>query len=172
MRPSPTETTPPATRTRNGDSGSPLLAAGAVASPTNVAAEPQRWWSLSRRDQCLVFAGLAAGALLLAYQWTHAGDRIDFETQPLVVLDFKLDINGADWPELCLLPGVGESLAQSIVEDRQRRGPFASHEDLLRVRKLGPKTLAAIRPYLLPLEESQGPNAAEVGGASPPNLVD
>ena len=59
-------------------------------------------------------------------------------------------------PELAELPGVGETLARRIVEVRRERGPFADHEDLRRVRGIGPRTLERLRPYLLPMAESGG----------------
>ena len=37
---------------------------------------------------------------------------------------FQVDINTASWPELVQLPGVGRTLAERIVESRQRQGPF------------------------------------------------
>jgi competence protein ComEA len=50
------------------------------------------------------------------------------------------------------LPEIGEALAKGIVESREQDGPFASHDDLDRVRGIGPKTLERIRPYLRPVE--------------------
>jgi competence protein ComEA len=64
---------------------------------------------------------------------------------------FQVDINQADWPELAQLPGVGITLAQRIVERRESEGPFRTHDQLLDIRGIGPKTLEAIRPYLLPM---------------------
>jgi competence protein ComEA len=68
-------------------------------------------------------------------------------------------VAGADWPELSLLPGVGETLARRIVESRSKHGRFADLDDLRRVRGIGPKTLERIRPFLRPL-----PPAANVAG--------
>ncbi|HUG42586.1 MAG TPA: helix-hairpin-helix domain-containing protein [Longimicrobiales bacterium] len=60
----------------------------------------------------------------------------------------RLDPNGADATELDRLPRVGPALAARIVEDRARNGPFRSAEDLLRVRGVGPRMLAEVRPHL------------------------
>ena len=57
------------------------------------------------------------------------------------------------WPELSQLPGIGETLARRIVESRVDDGPFVDHSDLTRVRGIGPRTLARIAPYLLPMPE-------------------
>ena len=59
-----------------------------------------------------------------------------------------LDVNHADAAALARLPGVGSGLAQRIVEERQRRGRFDSPEALRYVLGMGPKKLAAIRPFI------------------------
>jgi len=56
-----------------------------------------------------------------------------------------LNINKATMEELSTLPGVGTKLAQAILAFREEHGPFKSAEDLLQVRGVGPKKLAAIR---------------------------
>ena len=110
---------------------------------------------LRHRDQSvvalvvLVSLGLAAGAWIR--QGGHRGHLVDIEHVRPRIQQFSLDVNAADWPEWTLLPGVGETLARRIVEYRQQRGPFERHEDLLRVRGIGPQTLKNIRTYLLPV---------------------
>lgn len=59
-----------------------------------------------------------------------------------------LDVNRADVPALARLPGVSPALAQRIVEERERRGRFDSPEALRYVLGMGPKKLAAIRPFI------------------------
>jgi len=59
-----------------------------------------------------------------------------------------LDVNHADAAALARLPGVGSGLAQRIVEERERRGRFDSPEALRYVLGMGPKKLAAIRPFI------------------------
>lgn len=39
------------------------------------------------------------------------------------------------------MPGVGPAKAKAIVDDRERNGPFASVEDVERVKGIGPKLL-------------------------------
>ena len=63
-------------------------------------------------------------------------------------------MNEADWPELSQLPGVGETLAQRIVESRETAGAFVDNEDLQRVRGIGPRTFERIKPYLRPMPGS------------------
>lgn len=58
-----------------------------------------------------------------------------------------LDLNRADTLALQSLPGVGPALARRIVEARAGE-PFRSVDDLLRVRGIGPATLARLRPLV------------------------
>jgi competence ComEA-like helix-hairpin-helix protein len=60
----------------------------------------------------------------------------------------RIDPNRAAAAELVRLPGIGPSLAGRIVADRDQHGAFASPEDLMRVRGIGPRTLDRIRPFL------------------------
>ena len=59
-----------------------------------------------------------------------------------------LDVNRATEDELRALPGLGGVLAARIVEVRQREGPFASLDDLRRVRGLGRAKLARLADTL------------------------
>lgn len=59
-----------------------------------------------------------------------------------------LDVNHADAAAFARLPGVGAGMAQRIVEERERRGRFDSPEALRYVLGMGPKKLAAIRPFI------------------------
>ena len=58
-----------------------------------------------------------------------------------------VDLNRADTLELQGLPGVGPVLARRIVEARAQ-APFRSVDDLLRVRGIGPATLARLGPLV------------------------
>lgn len=57
-------------------------------------------------------------------------------------------INDASPEALRHLPGIGEKRAKAIVELRARLGKLRRPEDLLRVKGLGRKRLAKIRPLL------------------------
>jgi competence protein ComEA len=59
-----------------------------------------------------------------------------------------VNINNATAAQLDALPGVGPATAQAIVSDRQQHGPFASVDDLARVRGIGPAKLAQLRPLV------------------------
>jgi len=125
--------------------------------------KPTPAWLLRRADQAAI-AGLALAALVaLACYWTvHGGLRrrlIEIDREPPRQAQFLVDLNMAHWAELAQLPGIGEGLARRIVESRQREGPFTDHDDLRRVRGIGPKTLEQLKPYLRPL-----PPAGNIAG--------
>jgi len=56
-----------------------------------------------------------------------------------------VNINTASPSELEALPGVGEVIAQRIVDFRTANGPFASVDELLEVSGIGEATLEAMR---------------------------
>ncbi len=64
-------------------------------------------------------------------------------TQPAII-----DLNLATAVDLDRLPGVGPSTAKAIIDHRTRNGPFASVDDLLKVKGIGPAKLAEIRPWV------------------------
>jgi len=137
--------------------------------PPNEAPSRPPWpqFILRRADQATVAALLVLSlAVILAWCLHESQLRtrlIDIETAQPLAIQFQLDINHADWPEIALLPNIGEQLAKRIVADRQQRGPFRQTAELTRVRGIGPRTLESIQPYLLPLP----PPAATAGSTSP-----
>lgn len=115
-----------------------------------------RWQPLLRRaDQGCLGVVVAVSLLAMAGYWVAESREqrglIDIESVEKRPISFQVDINRADWPELTLLPGVGEVLAKSIVESREAKGEFRSHDELRRVKGIGKKTLDKIRPYLVPI---------------------
>jgi competence protein ComEA len=60
----------------------------------------------------------------------------------------KIDINRAETWLLEALPGIGEVLAQRIVDYRSENGPFRRIEDLLKVSGIGPATFEQIKDYI------------------------
>ncbi len=82
----------------------------------------------------------------LVYVPPLAGESIQTPTpnHPPVV-----HINSATVEELDMLPGIGPSLAQAIIDYRTENGPFVSLEDLNNVPGLGPSKLDAIRDLVV-----------------------
>jgi competence protein ComEA len=60
----------------------------------------------------------------------------------------KVNVNSADTSQLALLPRVGPSIAQRIVDYRKENGPFKKLEDLMLVKGIGEKTFELIKPYV------------------------
>lgn len=57
----------------------------------------------------------------------------------------EVAVNSATAEQLQTLPGIGAVTARRILEYRQAHGPFASVDDLLQVKGVGPHTLERIR---------------------------
>ena len=60
----------------------------------------------------------------------------------------KVNLNTATQAQLEGLPGVGPAFAQAILAERQRRGGFASVNDLRSVRGIGEKRFADLAPLV------------------------
>jgi competence protein ComEA len=106
-------------------------------------------------------------AFLLLGWHLYAGSRWAARPTELGPADLRLDINRATEPELRQLPGVGETLARHIVDERQRQGGFRSVDDLRRVRGIGPVTLEPLRNLV---EVGPYPSRGE-GPPLPPRVV-
>jgi len=84
--------------------------------------------------------GAARELVALAAPLTD-GEVVQVPRQRAADGDPRVRLNEADVRALTRLPGIGPALAKRIVAAR----PFATVDDLLRVRGIGPKTLAALR---------------------------
>jgi competence protein ComEA len=122
--------------------------------------EKPAWRPLLRHSDQMVVGTLVAAALVgMAAYWLvrggYRGGLVDIDRAEPLVARYLVDINRAEWPELAQLPRVGPILARRIVDSRLARGPFADHDDLLRVDGIGPRTLDQMKPYLLPMPDRQ-----------------
>lgn len=59
-----------------------------------------------------------------------------------------VNLNQASAEQLALLPHVGPSIAERIVEFRETNGEFKAVDDLLLVRGIGEATFELIRPHV------------------------
>ena len=67
----------------------------------------------------------------------------------------SVSVNAAGKEELTELYGVGETIAEMILAERQKNGPYYYPEDLEAVRGIGPATLLKFRSMIdLSLDES------------------
>ena len=64
-----------------------------------------------------------------------------------LVFSIPLDLNRISIEDLCLIPGIGESLAREMITYRKRRGGFRSVEDLKNVRGIGEKKYQNLKGF-------------------------
>jgi competence protein ComEA len=95
---------------------------------------------MARRLAVAAVVALTLGALPVQAPFVHAA-----EAKPQASL---VDINKAGVEDLMAVPGIGQVIAQRIVEYRDKNGPYASVDDLLKVQGIGEKSLAKIRERL------------------------
>ena len=66
----------------------------------------------------------------------------------------KVNINTADVVELCLIPGIGEKLADRIIAYRRANNGFKKAEDITNVEGIGRKSFDKIKDFII-TEETQ-----------------
>lgn len=94
----------------------------------------------------LIITGIFIGRQIpSAHKLTPSEDITDSESFSESVL---IDINTAGKQELIMLPGIGETIAQRIIEYRNLHGNFRSVNDLLQIEGIGAGKLKAIEEYL------------------------
>jgi competence protein ComEA len=84
---------------------------------------------------------MVAGLLALAFLFA-ALPALGAETRGVV------NVNSANATQLALLPRVGPSVAERIVDYRKQNGPFKKPEDLMLVQGIGEKTFQLLKPYV------------------------
>ena len=98
---------------------------------------------------CLLVAGfslLGLIVILVSMYWMHRQPPL-LEASPQ-----RINPNTASMASLVRLPGIGKARAMDIIHYRQNKKPdepvFISAHDLENIRGIGPKTAAALEPWL------------------------
>jgi competence protein ComEA len=127
--------------------------------PSPPASNTNYVWLLRSADQAVLAALILLALVAMGGWWiSHSGlgnRLVEADQDQRHATNFQVDINTADLPELTQLPGIGDTLAQRIIETRQTAGPFAQLDDLRNVKGIGPKIMERIRPYLLPMPKDK-----------------
>jgi competence ComEA-like helix-hairpin-helix protein len=128
-----------------------------MASQSQDQSPRQRFEILRRAEQpfIAIVCGMAVAACLGYWTMRYVNrDRlIEIDRAAPLNAEFKVDINTASWPEIVVLPDVGEATARAIVAERAHNGPYTDLEDLAhRVHGVGPRMLEQISPYILPCQ--------------------
>lgn len=84
---------------------------------------------------------------IVEYISTENGTNI-IENSNRTSTNSKININKADIEDLKLLPGVGDSLGQKILNYRKENGKFESIEDLKNVNGIGDKKFESLKEYI------------------------
>ena len=82
----------------------------------------------------------------------HSDTRIKIgrmAANKLLVCSIPLDLNRVSVEDLCLVPGIGDSLAREIVAHRERRRGFRSVSELKNVKGIGEKKYQTYEKYLV-----------------------
>ena len=83
------------------------------------------------------------------------------------IVEYPLNLNTATFEELCTLPEIGETLAQAIIEYRERIGGFINREQLLEVSGIGEHRYSAIVSLLMIENEQPMPVEVELPQPEP-----
>lgn len=109
-------------------------------------ADPRTWHETIAHDAHPLTPGTR-----VVFRTRDKAPRLLYETMDAftrLTLDMPVPVNRSTAEELMALPGVGPSLAQSIVEQRSRMNGFDNEEDLLSVYGIGTQTLKRLRPLV------------------------
>ena len=103
------------------------------------------WYGLPERSLVIEAVRKAGGALPQAdLREVDLGSRLKDEDE-IWIPGEKIDINQASPFQISSLPGIGEILAQIIVEYRKKNGPFEDLSQLLRIPGIGKMKLEKIK---------------------------
>jgi competence protein ComEA len=103
------------------------------------------WWKNLKATPAM---GIAAAVLVAGYfgaKFFREGDGTGtVATRAIAEGTIRVNLNTATLTELESIPGIGTVLAKQIVAGR----PYASVDDLLKIRGIGESSLKALRTYV------------------------
>jgi competence protein ComEA len=67
----------------------------------------------------------------------------------LLVFSIPLDLNQVSTEDLCLIPGIGESLAREVIAYRERRRGFRSVEELKNIKGIGERKYQHLKEFFI-----------------------
>lgn len=102
--------------------------------------------SESPKQTTAIEAGAQNGQAVQTPAYLEAEQAKPSETEPSET--GKININTADAHELATLPGIGEGLAQRIIEFRTANGPFEIIEEITDVSGVGDVTFEKIKDLI------------------------
>ncbi len=71
------------------------------------------------------------------------------EANKLLAFSIPLDLNRVSVEDLCLIPGIGQSLAREIVTTREERRRFRSIGELKSIKGIGEKNFESIKSFFI-----------------------
>jgi competence protein ComEA len=98
-----------------------------------------------RITRCLVLAAVLSIAALPASAAPAGADGKEAKEPKKSAV---ININAADASQIALLPRIGPSVAQRIIDYRKKNGPFKTTDDLMLVQGIGDKTYQLLKPYV------------------------
>ena len=117
-----------------------------VVPPTPPKDGGEIWPPAARR-----LTGLLALLALILLAWRGYGmSRWSLRPVPVTREEWisPIDLNQAQRADLRTIPGIGEKLADRIVEYREAKGPFGSLDELRNVSGIGPAMLTRLQVHL------------------------
>jgi len=116
---------------------------------------------IRRAEQTILALLILAGLLGIGIWWWRSGGAegrlVDYHHLPQHRAEYVVEINRATLVELTELPGVGQILAERMIEHRETVGPFRSVDDLRKVRGIGGRTVEVMLPHVSFALESAEP---------------
>jgi comEA protein len=108
------------------------------------------------------FLLVASAAIVL---FVYPGSALAQKTPPTQ----PININTATIAQLETLPGIGPNTAKSIIDFRNRSGPFQRIEDLLAIKGISKSKLEKLRPYVTvgPAAPNRHPDSPHQASSSP-----